>query len=523
MQFLNNASVRTKVMLAPAIAIAGLLALAGFGLVSGAAQTDRLELVVRERIPATLFAGEIHVRAYRLIASVNQSLVWEGGGFKAENIAALDKRILKEFEDVSGLLEKESKAAAEGSSERKALETARAELARFRSSAKDALEMKSGGLGDAASMIGVADEAAVRLNTALEALRTEQGRLTNAELDADKAVSQRNSVTLAVIALAALLASAAAALYCSRLLRRPIAQAVKAARSIAEGDLSVSLHADSRDEIGELVTAMQSMQESLRTLVAGVRERVDTITMVAREVALGNANLSSRTEQQASNLQETASSMDQMNNVVRSSAQTAQQANALAGGAANVAEKGGHIVGKVVQTMDEIAGSSSKIAEIVGVIDTIAFQTNILALNAAVEAARAGDQGRGFAVVAGEVRGLAQRSAQSAREIKTLIGNSVEKVQTGSRLVADAGSTMTDIVTQVRRVSELIGQINSSTLEQNNGIGQVNQSVAQLDQMTQQNAALVEQSAAAAESLREQADQLAEAVAVFRLGTGEVG
>jgi methyl-accepting chemotaxis protein len=227
--------------------------------------------------------------------------------------------------------------------------------------------------------------------------------------------------------------------------------------------------------------------------------------------------LSSRTEQQASNLQQTAASMEQMTSVVNQNAETARQANQLAMGATQVAAKGGAVVGEVVTTMDAITASSRKIADIIGVIDGIAFQTNILALNAAVEAARAGEQGRGFAVVAAEVRTLAQRSAQAAREIKGLIGESVDKVETGSRLVADAGQTMGEIVQQVKRVSDLIGEITSATLEQSNGIGQVNQAVTQLDQMTQQNAALVEQSAAAAQSLRDQASHLTDAVAVFKL------
>ena len=209
--------------------------------------------------------------------------------------------------------------------------------------------------------------------------------------------------------------------------------------------------------------------------------------------------------------------MEQMTSAVKQNADAARQANQLAASASQVAAKGGAVVGEVVSTMDQISASSRKIADIIGVIDGIAFQTNILALNAAVEAARAGEQGRGFAVVAGEVRSLAQRSAQAAREIKSLIGESVEKVETGSKLVNDAGQTMSDIVAQVKRVTDLIGEITSSTLEQSNGIGQVNQAVTQLDQMTQQNAALVEQSAAAADSLRQQADQLVRAVAQFRL------
>jgi methyl-accepting chemotaxis protein len=291
-------------------------------------------------------------------------------------------------------------------------------------------------------------------------------------------------------------------------------------RAVAGGDLTqaVPVRAGDRES---LLAHLSGMVRSLQGTIGGLRNTIGELSTASREIAQGNADLSSRTEQQASNLQQTAASMEQMTSAVKLNADAARQANQLAASASQVAAKGGAVVGEVVSTMERISASSRKIADIIGVIDGIAFQTNILALNAAVEAARAGEQGRGFAVVAGEVRSLAQRSAQAAREIKSLIGESVEKVETGSRLVNDAGQTMSDIVAQVKRVTDLIGEITSSTLEQSNGIGQVNQAVTQLDQMTQQNAALVEQSAAAAESLREQADRLAQAVAIFKLSRDE--
>jgi methyl-accepting chemotaxis protein len=297
-----------------------------------------------------------------------------------------------------------------------------------------------------------------------------------------------------------------------------------------EAMAAAAVHADGQIELGAVARLAattpiaQTYQQLLGRIggtVTEVRQSVESVTTASREIAQGNADLSSRTEQQASNLQQTAASMEQMTSAVKQNADAARQANQLATAASTVAAKGGTVVGQVVSTMDEITSSSRKIADIIGVIDGIAFQTNILALNAAVEAARAGKQGRGFAVVASEVRNLAQRSAQAAREIKGLISTSVEKVENGSRLVNEAGSTMDEIVAQVKRVTDLIGEITSSTLEQSNGIGQVNQAVTQLDQMTQQNAALVEQSAAAAESLKEQAARLAKAVAVFHLNRGD--
>ncbi|MBG6079198.1 methyl-accepting chemotaxis protein [Rubrivivax gelatinosus] len=266
--------------------------------------------------------------------------------------------------------------------------------------------------------------------------------------------------------------------------------------------------------------ATHRLQQALRHIektLAEVRASADSIRTASDEIATGNLDLSQRTEQTASSLQQTASSMSQLTGTVQQSADSARQANQLAGSAADTAQRGGEVVAQVVSTMDKINTSSKKIADIIGVIDGIAFQTNILALNAAVEAARAGEQGRGFAVVAGEVRALAQRSAAAAREIKTLIGDSVDKVEAGARLVGDAGSTMQEIVASVQRVTDIIGEISAATHEQSSGIGQVNSAVNQLDQMTQQNAALVEQSAAAAGSLREQGTRLAELVATFHL------
>jgi methyl-accepting chemotaxis protein len=306
-------------------------------------------------------------------------------------------------------------------------------------------------------------------------------------------------------------------LWVVRAITRPLRALGEVVQAIAEGDLSRELPPTANDEIGRLTRHVGRMQASLRRLVGEVRDSVDAVHRSSSEIAQGNLQLSARTEQQASSLQETAASMEQMTATVRNNADNSRQANQLASSASTVAARGGELVGRVVGTMTEIQTSSQRIAEIIGTIDGIAFQTNILALNAAVEAARAGEQGRGFAVVAGEVRSLAQRSAQAAREIKALIGTSVEKVQAGSALVDDAGRTMKDIVAQVQRVTDLVGEITSSSREQSQGIEQVGTAIGDLDRATQQNAALVEQSAAAAQSLREQAEALARSVAVFKL------
>jgi len=328
---------------------------------------------------------------------------------------------------------------------------------------------------------------------------------------------QRAKVMLLGLLAASLAVAGLAGWLITRSVTQPLRQAVAETEQIAGGDLAVSVTVEGRDEIAELKRALSKMQQRLQELVRGIRQSADSIQTASTEVAVGNADLSSRTEQAASNLQETASSMEQLTGTVKHTADSARTANQLAASAASVAQRGGSVVSQVVATMEEINQSSRKIADIIGTIDGIAFQTNILALNAAVEAARAGEQGRGFAVVAGEVRSLAQRSAEAAKEIKSLIGSSVEKVDAGSRLVGDAGTTMQEIMASVQRVSDTIGEITAASSEQSEGIGQVNIAVTQLDQMTQQNAALVEQSAAAAESLKGQAGTLTSLVATFKV------
>jgi methyl-accepting chemotaxis protein len=303
----------------------------------------------------------------------------------------------------------------------------------------------------------------------------------------------------------------------SRTTTRAMAQAVRVAQAVASGDLTSRVQVTGRDETGQVLMALQTMNTSLMDIVREVRHGSDNILTGSGEIATGNADLSQRTETQASSLEETAASMEQLTSTVQQNATTAREASRLAEGASAAATSGGEVVGQVVHTMRDIAASSGRIADIIGVIDGIAFQTNILALNAAVEAARAGDQGRGFAVVAGEVRNLAQRSAEAAKEIKALIGDSVHRVEAGSALVEQAGQRVGDIVDQVRRVSQLIGEITNASDEQASGIAQMGDAVAQMDQVTQQNAALVEESAAAADSLKQQAIRLGAVVQVFRL------
>ena len=302
---------------------------------------------------------------------------------------------------------------------------------------------------------------------------------------------------------------------------KPLNAAVKVAETVAAGDLTHRIEVHSTDETGQLMLALKHMNDSLLNIVGQVRTGTDTIATASAQIAAGNQDLSSRTEEQASSLEETASSMEELTSTVRQNADNARQANQLAVTASDVAVKGGGVVSQVVQTMSAINDSSKKMADIISVIDGIAFQTNILALNAAVEAARAGEQGRGFAVVATEVRSLAQRSASAAREIKTLIDDSVSKVGEGTKLVAEAGTTMDEVVSSIKRVHDIMSEITAASQEQSDGIEQVNQAVSQMDTVTQQNAALVEEAAAAAESLQDQAANLVKVVSVFRTGSGQ--
>ena len=347
------------------------------------------------------------------------------------------------------------------------------------------------------------------------AVQEKQRDAARADLEAVRV----NLRTTALISAAVVFAlSIFLALKLVRSITQPLDQAVNLAQTIAGGDLSQDIREDRKDEFGVLARALSDMVGKLRGVVGDVRSGVEAVSTASTEIATGNNDLSARTEQTASNLEETAASMEELTSTVNQSADTARQANQLAATAAEAAGRGGAVVGQVVQSMQHITESSRKINDIISVIDGIAFQTNILALNAAVEAARAGEQGRGFAVVASEVRSLAGRSAEAAKEIKALIGASVEVVESGSRQVEEAGRTMDEIVASVQRVASLMGEITTASTEQRDGIAQVNQAVGNLDQMTQQNAALVEQSAAAASALRDQARQLAEVVSVFKVG-----
>jgi len=362
-------------------------------------------------------------------------------------------------------------------------------------------------------------------NRVLEAVKSErerQNKLLTQELeDIDHRAVLMGRLIAGMVG-TTVVAMLLAAWLIARRLNARVTVARQVADHVRDGDLSIKVEDNENDEFTPLLTSLSQMQKALTDVVSTVRGNAESVAMASSEIAQGNQDLSRRTERQAAALEETASSMEELGSTVRQNADNAQQANKLALSASTVAVQGGEVMGQVVQTMKGINESSKKIADIISVIDGIAFQTNILALNAAVEAARAGEQGRGFAVVAGEVRSLAQRSAEAAREIKQLISASVERVEQGTTLVDQAGHTMEEVVGSIRRVTDIVGEISTASAEQSDGVSQVGQSVADMDQTTQQNAALVEQSAAAAESLRQQAQRLVQAVAVFRLDPSAV-
>ncbi|MFC6280733.1 MULTISPECIES: methyl-accepting chemotaxis protein [Polaromonas] len=353
-------------------------------------------------------------------------------------------------------------------------------------------------------------------------IKFQAGLMEASQKDAETQVLESHMIVL-VLAATAILMSVLLSALTTRSITRPLNQAVQLAETVAAGDLSSHIEVASKDETGQLMQALKDMNANLAKVVGQVRQGTDTIATASSQIASGNQDLSSRTEEQASSLEETAASMEELTSTVKQNADNARQANQLAVSASSVAVRGGSVVSQVVDTMGAINASSRKIVEIISVIDGIAFQTNILALNAAVEAARAGEQGRGFAVVAAEVRNLAQRSATAAKEIKTLIDDSVHKVEEGSSQVAEAGRTMGEIVDSVKRVTDIMAEITAASHEQSSGIEQINQAITQMDQVTQQNAALVEEAAAAAQSLQEQAGGLSQLVSVFKLDRKQHG
>ncbi|WP_301258379.1 methyl-accepting chemotaxis protein [Eleftheria terrae] len=516
MKFFNNLRIGSRLALSFGLVVLLMLVSLALSLVNVAGIKD---LVVE--------AGGPQARRHALMAEWQQNIAVNGSRALAQAMssdAALSAEVANEVKATtartSELIKEftELETSAEGKALQAALGEARSRYLRLRDEMFKAKES-----GDAAAlaqaMARFRDVTKEYLASANRLLELQDQRVKDGVVATVHKLDATRWINLVAVGINVVLALALGGAL-RRSIVRPLGEAQQAAARIATGDLTGQLSEGGRDETGQLGRSLSTMHRSLRGMVGDIRQASESIRVASSEVASGSEDLSRRTEQAASSLQETASSMEQLAVTVAQSAEASRRASELATSAAEVARRGGAVVDQVVSTMDEINDSSKRIADIIGVIDGIAFQTNILALNAAVEAARAGEQGRGFAVVASEVRSLAGRSAQAAKEIKGLIGLSVDRVETGAALVNGAGATMREIVASVQQVTDMIAEISAASSEQADGIGHVKTAVDQLDQMTQQNAALVEQSSAAADSLKAHAMQLARAVESFRLGAG---
>ncbi|HEX7890442.1 MAG TPA: methyl-accepting chemotaxis protein [Ramlibacter sp.] len=509
-----------KILIAPALAIVFLL---GFGAIAYGVvmqQNRALDDLAKKRLEGVSTAmdvqhdlSEVHAGVYRLftwIANLQEDQVKKAVAEQRIKVDAIAAELTR-FRALPHLTD----------NERQTIDGVLPMVAKYRKLAEDAIDLSTGDVSTGAMLMQSADRQYQSVVKSMEDLILLQKKLAQDDYDAASSASRAAVVLLVSILVAAVAASIAAALLMSRAIVRPLHVAIRSAQRIAKGDLTNDVKVRGKDETGDLLHALSEMTQNLRSLVGEVAGGAHMVADTSAQIAQGNQDLSQRTEEQASTLEETASSMEELTSTVSLNAQNARQASQLAIGASDVARKGGQVVGQVVTTMNGISESSRKISEIIGVIDGIAFQTNILALNAAVEAARAGEQGRGFAVVAAEVRNLAQRSAGAAKEIKTLIGESVNKVDNGAKLVDAAGKTMEEIVGSVKKVSDLIAEIAAASEEQDAGIQQVNTAVTQMDQVVQQNASLVEEAAAATESMKVQAASLLQMVSRFQLVEGQ--
>ncbi|WP_088280051.1 methyl-accepting chemotaxis protein [Ideonella sp. A 288] len=517
MQFaLRDLSISTKVAAAPAVVVICMLVAAGSAYLTNLGTGRAVDLIVSQGLPNVVESTALSEQSTHAYSLIMQSLAYEGAGMKAELIADIDKKIPAEFKSMRATVQRIKEAGAGRPEVLARCESLDKAIVKLEKSAADALDMKSGGLAGAALFMTTTSKAFAELKEHTGAL-TEQEIASGRQhaQSASSAVSWGNRVTIG-LAFVGLLLSALATWVCVRLITRPLGQALIIAREVAGGNLRQHDVQAGRDATGQVLSALDQVTAQLSQTIAGIRDAAEQIDTASSEIEQGNIDLSARTEQTASALQQTASTMETLTSTVRQNASTAQEARKVADNARSLARQGGDAVDEVIRTMSAINDQAQRIREIIGVIDGIAFQTNILALNAAVEAARAGEQGRGFAVVAQEVRALASRSGTAAKEIRGLIGTSVEQIDDGSGKVRHAGETMHRIVSSIEQVSTLVTEMSSANAHQSSGFDEVNKAVGHMDRATQQNAALVEQAAAAAGSLRQQSVGLLKSIEYFK-------
>jgi methyl-accepting chemotaxis protein len=513
-KLVQNLPIAAKVALAPLLAILCLLIVALVGRSANQASTGSLATLSNDLLPKIEATARLKTRVTQLDAMVMRSLAYEGSGMKASRVEAVDRAIDQDLKALAADVEALKQSAT--GPERALYEQLAQSLTSFSKHARDTLDLKSGGISQAAMMMTAAEKEHTRMSATVDQLVAAVNQRSKERAEAAIATAQRADITsLATLGCGILVALGVTA-FVLPLIVRPLRRAVDLSKELAAGNLNLRIDNVGRDETGQVLAAMQEVSARLRDMLAQIQGAAQAIELATGEIAQGNLDLSTRTERTASELQQTASTMEHLSGQMVDSAQGAGRAHQLAAQAADVARQGGSAVKEAVTSMGQIAAQAHRIRDIVGVIDSLSFQTNILALNAAVEAARAGEHGRGFAVVAEEVRALAQRSAASAKEIRSLIGESVEQVGSGSDKAQAAGQIMDQVVRSIEATSDLITTFARTSDEQSSGFASVSEAVQRMDSSTQQNAALVEQASAATHSLQEQARSLMRSLAVFR-------